>query len=129
MSKFKDLLKERIKERIDEATGLPDAPGSAPNSTRWTPPEQERVLEVPQLAGYMQVEKPVADDPVYVEDDEEPEDEFHFDKGIGVQYNNKIRRDPTGELTASGMPGEAYANPAQYALDHEFSGEDVDATV
>lgn len=124
MSKFKDLLKERIKERILEATGLDNAPGSASNSTRWTPPGQERILEIPQLAGYMQMEKPTADDPM-----EDYEGEVHFDRGVGVQYNNKIRREPTGELTASGMPGEAYASPSEYALDHQFSGEDVEATI
>jgi len=131
MSKLKDLLKERIRERITEATGLPDAPGSGGNSTRYTPPGQKRTLEIPALAGYMQVEKPAADDPLPIDPDERgsSDEEVHFDLGKGLQYNNKIRRDPTGELTASGMPGEAYSNPAQYALDHEFSGEDISATV
>jgi len=134
MSKFKDLLKERIKERIDEVTGLPNAPGSASNSTRWTPPGQERTLEIPQLAGYIQVEKPTADDPMPFDPEERnypsnDGEQIHYDEGSGLQYNNKIRRDPTGELTVSGMPGDAYANPVQYALDHEFSGEDIDATV
>lgn len=131
MSKFRDLLKERIKERITEATGLSNAPGSASNSTRWTPPGQKRTLEIPQLAGYMQVEEPEADDPMPFDPDErgDYEGEVHFDEGSGLQYNNKIRRDPTGELTASGMPGQAYASPAQYALDHEFTGEDISSTV
>jgi hypothetical protein len=115
--KFKKMLKERVKERIDEATASSISNG-ANNSTRYTPPGQERVLTIPQLSGFIQMEKPEADDPM-------PEGEVadgpntYMDKGIGYQYNNKVRRDDDGELTASGMPGEAYASPGEYVSDHE----------
>ena len=121
--KLKEALKERIKERLlTETTGLPNAPGSASNSARWTPPGQELDLSIPQLAGGFQVERPVADNPI--PEDEPPEGpNVHIDVGKGAKYNNKIRRDADGQLTASGMPGDAYASPAQYVADHESEGE------
>lgn len=115
--KLKEALKERVKERITESTGLPDAPGGGNNSARYTPPGQKRTLTIPQLAGGIQIEEPEAEDPMPPGDvaDGPP---TYMDKGIGYQYNNKIRRDDDGELTAGGMPGDAYASPAEYVDDH-----------
>jgi hypothetical protein len=123
--KLKEALKERIKERITESTGLPDAPSGGNNSARYTPPGQKRTLKVPQLSGYMQVEEPEADDPMPVNDVADGPTTY-MDKGLNYQYNNKIRRDADGELTASGYPGDAYANPSEYVDDHsEMSHQDA----
>lgn len=116
------MLKERVKERLTESSGLPNAPGSASNSARWTPPGQEVELSIPQLAGGIQIERPVADNPVPADSVPDGPD-THLSTGKGAKYNNKIRRDPNGTLTASGMPGEAYASPAEYVADHEAQGE------
>lgn len=119
--KLKEALKERIKERLTESTGLPDAPGGGNNSARWTPAGKERELSIPQLAGGFQVEKPVAEDPIPPENVPEGPD-TQMDRGIAYQYNNKIRRDDDGNLTATGMPGEAYASPQEYVDDHKEFG-------
>ena len=114
--KLKEALKERVKERIDEATSSSVSRG-ANNSARYTPPGQSRTLTIPQLSGFIQMEEPEADDPM-------PENEVadgpntYMDKGIGYKYKNNIRRDADGELTASGMPGDAYASPQEYVDDH-----------
>lgn len=123
--KLKQILKERVQERITEATGTSAYDSGGSNSTRYTPPGQARTLTIPQLAGYIQMEKPEADDPM-------PEGEVadgpntYMDRGVGYQYNNKVRRDDDGQLTASGMPGEAYASPQEYVDDHtEMDHQDV----
>jgi len=130
--KLKDILKERVKERlINERTSLVGSPGAAANSTRWTPPGQRRTLSVPQLSGYYQVEKPTAENPMPPHDDypDNPDEEhLHIEGGIGMEYNNKIQREDDGELTASGMPGEAFASPKDY-IDHHRASEADEATV
>lgn len=117
--KFKDLLKERVKERITEATTSSGSyqKGST-NHARYTPPGQERRLEVPQLSGFFQVESPVADNPIPTEDVPDGPD-VNMKRSLSYKHNNKIKRDEDGQLTALGMPGEAYASPSQYARDHQ----------
>ena len=116
--KLKEALRERVKERIDEATTSSGAyqKGST-NHARYTPPGQERRLSVPQLSGYMQVESPVADNPIPSEDVPDGPD-VDMKRSLNYKHNNKIKREDDGELTASGMPGKAYASPAEYADDH-----------
>jgi hypothetical protein len=120
--KLKEVLKERVKERITEATGLSAYQSGSSNSARWTPPGQPVELSIPQLSGFYQVEKPVADDPI-PRDSAPDGPDTHVESGTGAKYNNKIRRNPTGELTASGMPGDAYASPAEYVNAHEAEAE------
>lgn len=125
--KLKEALKERVKERITEATGLTAYQSGASNSARWTPAGQKVELSIPQLSGFIQVEKPIADDPMPSENVADGPD-THMTTGVGAKYNNKVRRDPTGELTASGMPGEAYASPAEYVDAHESEEAENEAT-
>jgi len=125
--KLKEALKQRIKERlVQERTGLSAYQSGSSNSARYTPPGQEKVLSIPQLSGYYQIEKPVADDPMpsgEVADGPDTE----VSPGVGVKYNNKIRREEEGELTASGMPGEAYASPSEY-VDAHSADDETEAT-
>lgn len=121
--KLKEALKERIKERLlQERTGLSAYQSGSSNSARWTPPGQEKVLSIPQLSGYYQVEKPVADDPMPADNVADGPD-TNISTGVGAKYNNKVRRDDDGELTASGMPGEAFASPAEYVAAHSEDEE------
>ena len=120
--KLKEALRERVKERITEKTGLSAYQSGSSNSARYTPPGQEKVLSVPQLSGYYQIERPVADDPMpegKVADGPDTE----LSTGVGAKYNNKVRREEGGELTASGMPGEAFASPAKYVAAHDNEEE------
>jgi hypothetical protein len=121
--KFKELLKERVKERVDEATSSSGAyQAGATNHARWTPAGQTRKLTVPQLSGYFQVEEPEAEDPIPTEDVPEGPD-VDMKRALNYKHNNKVRREDDGELTASGMPGDAYASPAEYVGAHEGEAE------
>lgn len=121
--KLKKMLKERVKERmLQETTNLSAYQSGSSNSSRWTPPGQELELSIPQLAGYYQVEKPVADDPMPANNVADGPD-THLSTGVGAKYNNKVFRDDDGQLTASGMPGEAFASPQEYVDAHEGESE------
>jgi len=121
--KLKEALKERIRERVlQETTGLSAYQSGSSNSARWTPPGKEKVLSVPQLSGYYQVERPVADDPMPADSVADGPD-TDLSSGVGVKYNNKVIRDDDGQLTASGMPGEAFASPKDYVDAHDTEEE------
>lgn len=120
--KLKEALRERVKERITERTGLSAYQSGSSNSARYTPPGQEKVLSIPQLSGYYQIERPVADDPMPADSVADGPD-TNLSTGVGAKYNNKVRREKTGELTASGMPGEAFASPAEYVAAHDDEEE------
>ena len=117
--KLKEALKERVKERLHEATTSSGGyQAGATNHARWTPADQERRLSVPQLSGYIQMEAPVAEDPMPSENVPDGPD-VDMKRFLNYKHNNKIKREDDGELTASGMPGEAYASPAEYSQDHQ----------
>lgn len=121
--KLKEALKERIRERVlQETTSLSAYRSGSSNSARWTPPGKEKLLSIPQLSGYYQVERPVADDPMPADSVADGPD-TDISSGVGVKYNNKVRREKNGELTASGMPGEAFASPAEYVAAHDAEEE------
>lgn len=97
--RLKRIIRTEVQKLLHEGSYTATI-GDGNNSTRWTPPGQERKLNVRSLVGYEQVDFPTAQNPVGEYPPETTGEELHIDQGVGAAYNNKIRawRDDNGEL-------------------------------